>query len=74
MAVVSLVYGAVSKAFQRPGLMFEREDVWVGWEAGMGGEPSSHQAQQEEERVGLQRGRKLIVSQTRWKMPPKEDS
>lgn len=56
--------------------MFEWEDVWVGGWHGRGAheEAGSHQAQQEEERVGLQRGRKLIVSQTRWKMLPEEDS
>lgn len=41
MAVVSLVYGAVSKAFQRPGLMFEWEDVWVGGWHGRGAQQSS---------------------------------
>lgn len=31
-----------------------------------------HEAREEEEHVGLQRRRKPIVSEARWKMPPDE--
>lgn len=44
-----------------------------GWDGRrVGEEAGSQQAQEEEERVWLQKGRKPIVWETRWKMPPKD--
>ena len=70
---MAVVYVAVSKAIHQSGLIFQRGG-WMGrWDGRrVGEEVGSCQAQEEEERVRLQKGRKPIVSETRWKMPSDE--
>lgn len=70
---MAVVYVAVSKAIHQSWLIFQRGGWTGGWDGRRaGGEVGSPQAQEEEERVWLQKGRKPIVSETRWKMPPDE--